>query len=262
MSRVQSIQRAFAVLGVLSQGPLGVTEIAERVGLPKSTVARLLSALQEEGVVERSPDRPLYRIGARLTALSTPGAPGAGLVAIVRPDLEDLAAAVGEAAGLGIPDGFRVHYVDQVDTPNAVQARDWAGTRVPMHAVPSGLVLLASMPAADLDAFLSHPLERFTPRTVTDPAALLVRLARVRADGHAWVRDEFDVGISSVAAPVRDGDAVIAAIHVHGPSYRFPSPGAEARVAAALVDAAARASARLARAGRGPSAAAGVEPLQ
>ena len=262
MSRVQSIQRAFAVLGALSAGPLGVTEIAERVDLPKSTVARLLSALQAEGVVERDTDRPLYRIGTRLTALSAGGAAGAGLVAIVRPDLEDLAASVGEAAGLGIPDGVRVHYVDQADTPNAVQARDWTGTRVPMHAVPSGIVLLAHMPAADLDGFLSHPLERFTPHTVTEPAALRARLARVRADGHAWVREEFDVGISSVAAPVFDGDAAVAAIHVHGPSYRFPPPGAEARVAAALADAAARASARLARAGRGPSAAPGSDPVQ
>jgi IclR family acetate operon transcriptional repressor len=261
VSRVQSIERAFAVLGVLSQGPLGVTEIAERVGLPKSTVARLLSALQAEGVVERAPDRPLYRIGARLTALSLPDAPGAGLVAIARPDLEDLAANVGEAAGLGIPDGFRVHYVDQVDTPNAVQARDWTGTRVPMHAVPSGLVLLAHLRASDLDAFLSHPLERFTPHTVTDPAALRARLARVRADGHAWVREEFDVGISSVAAPVGAGGAVVAAIHVHGPSYRFPPPGAEGRIVTALVDAATSASARLARAGRGP-AAAGSDTLQ
>jgi DNA-binding IclR family transcriptional regulator len=262
VSRVQSIQRAFAVLGALSQGPLGVTEIADRVGLPKSTVARLLSALQAEGVVERAADRPLYRIGPRLTALSAAGAPGAGLVAIVRPDLEDLAGAVGEAAGLGIPDGFRVHYVDQADTPNAVQARDWTGTRVPMHAVPSGLVLLAHLPAADLDAFLAQPLERFTPQTVTDPVALRTRLAHVRADGYAWVREEFDVGISSVAAPVLDAGSAVAAIHLHGPSYRFPPPGAEARIATALTNAAARASAKLARAGRGPSAAAGSDPVQ
>jgi IclR family acetate operon transcriptional repressor len=262
VSRVQSIQRAFAVLGALSAGPLGVTEIADRVGLPKSTVARLLSALQEEGVVERARDRPLYRIGARLTALSAGGAPGAGLVAIVRPDLEDLAAEVGEAAGLGIPDGFRVHYVDQADTPNAVQARDWTGTRVPMHAVPSGLVLLAHMPVDDLDAFLSRPLERFTPHTVTDPAALRARLARVRADGYAWVREEFDVGICSVAAPVLDGEAVIAAIHVHGPAYRFPPTDGEDTITAALAGAAMRASSRLARAGRGPSAAAGSDPVQ
>jgi DNA-binding IclR family transcriptional regulator len=262
VSRVQSIQRAFAVLGALSQGPLGVTEISDRVGLPKSTVARLLSALQEEGVVERSADRPLYRIGARLTALSTPGAPDAGLVAIVRPDLEDLAGEVGEAAGLAIPDGFRVHYIDQVDTPNAVQARDWTGTRVPMHAVPSGQVLLAHMQAVGVEALLASPLERFTPHTITDPARLRERLARVRADGYAWVREEFDVGINSAAAPVLDGGVAVAALHVHGPSYRFPPPGTEERIAEALVEAAARVSARLARAGRHSSAAGGVKPVQ
>ena len=147
MSRVQSIERAFAVLGALADGPIGVTEVAERVALPKSTVARLLASLQRRGRRGAGPGRDRYRLGrADRHARRRAHAPARSLVAIARPDLEELASEAGEAAGLAVPDGFRVHYIDQVDTPNAVQVRDWTGTRVPMHAVSSGQVMLAHLP--------------------------------------------------------------------------------------------------------------------
>ena len=247
MSRVQSIERAFAVLGALAGGPLGVTEAADRVHLPKSTVARLLAALQAEGAVEQVTGDLRYRIGGRIVALGGGVVPGTGIVGIARPHLAELAATVGEAAGLAVPDGFLVHYIDQVDTSNAVRARDWTGTRVPMHAVPSGQVLLAHMPAPDLARFLAEPRERFTPRTLVDAAALLERLGAVRRAGHAWVREEFDVGINSVAAPVIRGGVAVAAVHVHGPSYRFPARGREAAVAVKVMAAAERISTRLVR---------------
>jgi DNA-binding IclR family transcriptional regulator len=172
------------------------------------------------------------------------------MVVLARPELEALALAVGEAAGLAVPEGFRVHYVDQVDTPNPVSVRDWTGTRVPMHAVPSGLVLLAHFPAASLERFLARPLEAFTPATVTDPAILRERLRQVQHDGYAWVFGEFSVGINSVAAAVADeAGEVVAAVHLHGPSYRFPSAGSEERIGEEVVAAAARISARLRQGG-------------
>ena len=252
MSRVQSIERAFAVLAVLADGPIGVTDVAERVGLPKSTVARLLRSLQTEGAVEQVPGDTRYRMGERIATLAARLTPGGSIVSLARPDLEELAAAAGEAAGLAVPDGFRVHYIDQADTPNAVQARDWTGTRVPMHAVPSGQVFLAHLPLSELDRFLETPLERFTPNTITDAAALRDRLAQVRADGFAWVHEEFDVGINSVAAAVLDDrGAAVAAVHVHGPSYRFPVDGSDSTVAGHVVVAAARIGERIARTSRG-----------
>jgi IclR family acetate operon transcriptional repressor len=251
MSTVQSVERAFAVLGALTDGPLGVTDIAERVSLPKSTVARLLGTLQDEGAVEQRTGDSRYRMGERIASLAATVTPGGSIVSIARPDLEELAVLAGEASGLAIPDGFRVHYIDQVDTPNAVQARDWTGTRVPMHAVPSGQVLLAHLPAADLDRFLALPLERFTPRTLTDPPALRARLETVRAEGLAWVHEEFDLGIDSVAAPVLDrAGSAVAAVHVHGPSYRFPRRDAS-RLAEQVVAAAAAIADRLERTSHG-----------
>jgi DNA-binding IclR family transcriptional regulator len=235
MSRVQSIERAFAVLGVLMDGPLGVTEVAARVGLPKSTAARLLASLEREGAVEQVPGETRYRLGPRMAALAAGLRDRRGLVAIAHPALVALAGEIGEAAGLSVADGVMVHYIDQVDSPNPVQVRDWTGTRIPLHAVSSGHVFLAHLPAPALARFLAYPLERFTSRTLITAGALLERLRDVRRDGHAWVRDEYADGITSVAAPVagRDGE-VVAAVHVHGPTYRFPSPGAESEIAAAV----------------------------
>jgi IclR family acetate operon transcriptional repressor len=246
VSRVQSIERAFAVLGGLTDGPSGVTDLAARVGLPKSTVARLLSALVSAGAVEQVPGDTRYRVGSRIVSLAANVLPTGSLVAIARPDLAGLAAAVGEAAGLSVPDGVLVHYIDQVDTPNPVQVRDWTGTRVPMHAVSSGQVLLAQMPPAALERFIARPLDRFTSHTLVDAPALRERLRRILKDGYGWVREEFDEGISSVAAAIADQNGeFVAAVHVHGPSYRFPRAGSEDEIGARVLATAASISARI-----------------
>ena len=246
MSRVQSIERAFAVLSALAHGPIGVTEVAGRAALPKSTAARLLVSLAHEGAVEQVPGESRYRLGPRIVTLAAGVRPTRSLVALARPQLTELAASAGEVAGLSVPDGFLVHYVEQVDSPHPVGIRDWTGTRIPMHAVSSGLVLLAHFPPAEIDRFLDGPLERFTPHTITVPTAVRDRIRRAQRDGHAWTRDEYAEGITSVAAAIanEEGD-VVAAVHVHGPSYRFPEPGTEESVAERVVRAAARVAANL-----------------
>ena len=119
-----------------------------------------------------------------------------------------------------------------------------------MHAVSSGLVILAHMHPADVEEFLAGPLERFTPSTVVEPVVIRERLRRAQLDGFAWTRDEVAEGISSIAAALADEDGeIIGAIHVHGPSYRFPEPVAAAGIAADLVATAARISASLRQAG-------------
>jgi IclR family transcriptional regulator, acetate operon repressor len=231
VSRVQSIERAFAVLTALTDGPIGVTEVAERVELPKSTTARMLASLAREGAVEQVPGETRYRLGPRMETLATGLGTTRSLIAVGRPHLAELAAALGEAAGLSVPDGREVHYVDQVDAPNPnpVGIRDWTGSRVPLHAVSSGLVFLAHRPASTVDRYLAGALPALTDRTVTDPAAIQDRLRGVALAGYAWVHDEFATGISSVAAGIPDANGeVIAAVHVHGPSYRFPAPGRDA----------------------------------
>jgi len=235
---VQSLERAFAILDEVAQRPAGVTAIAARVRLPKSTVARLLATLEAVDAVERF-DGVRWRIGPGVAALTSAASLERNLISIARPLLADLVGELGEDAGLGLPDGNDVLYVDQVESDNPVQVRDWTGTRAPMHAVPSGLVFLAEWPEDAVAAYLGGDLIALTRRTVTDPAKLRARLADVRAAGYAWGLEEFADGIDSVAAPVRDARGkTIAAIHVHGPAYRFPRTGADVQVAETVVEAA------------------------
>jgi DNA-binding IclR family transcriptional regulator len=249
VSRVQSIERAFAVLSALSDGPIGVTEVAERTELAKSTAARLLASLAREGAVEQVPGQTRYRLGPRMATLSAGVAPVRNLVAIARPILEALARETGEAAGLSVPDGATVHYIDQVDSTHEVQVRDWTGTRVPMHAVSSGQVFLAHMNPTEVERYLAQPRVSFTPKTITDSSALRDRLRQVQLDGFAWVREEFAEGLNSVAAPVADdGGEIVAAVHLHGPSYRFPALGETTQISELVVEAAGRLSKRLRRA--------------
>jgi DNA-binding IclR family transcriptional regulator len=247
LSSVQSIRRAFAVLDALDEGPLGVTDVADRAALPKSTAARLLATLAAEGAVEQVPGDTAYRLGPRLVTLAGGFSLVRSLAAVGRPVLADLAAASGEAAGVGVSDGDLVHYIDQVDTPNPVVVRDWTGARAPLHAVSSGQVLLAFRTQAAIDRYLARPsLERFTERTLVDPDAVRERLRDVRRHGYAWAIEEFDAGTASVAAPIADGSGeVIAAVHVHGPSYRFPPTGRESELAQLVVTGAARIAAGL-----------------
>jgi DNA-binding IclR family transcriptional regulator len=245
VSRVQSIERAFSVLAALADGPVGVSDVAERVALPKSTTARLLASLVREGAVEQVPGGTRYRLGSRIAELATGASSTAGLVAVARPHLVELATALGEAAGLAVPDGTWVHYVDQVDTTHQVRVRDWTGARAPMHAVSSGHVFLALGPPSVLDHVVAAGLERFTDRTLTSATALHQRLRQVLLDGSAWVHEEFAEGLNSVAAPVVGPTGVVAAIHVHGPAYRFPAARAEDAIAAQVRQTAARVSDRL-----------------
>jgi DNA-binding IclR family transcriptional regulator len=242
---VQSLERAFAILDEVAQRPAGVTAISERVRLPKSTVARLLATLEDVDAVERF-DGAQWRIGPGVAALSSAVSSERNLITIARPFIADLVSEFGEDAGLGLPDGNEILYVDQVESDNAVQVRDWTGTRAPMHAVPSGLVLLAEWPKDALAAYVRSGLPALTLRTVTDATELRRRLAEAGRQGYAWGLQEFAEGIDSVAAPVRDARGkAVAAIHVHGPAYRFPQAGRGRAVAERVASAAAAVSAQL-----------------
>jgi len=104
---------------------------------------------------------------------------------------------------------------------------------------------MALWPVEELDRYLSRPIEAFTPHTITDPDLIRKRLDEIREAGHCWVYEEFAEGITSVAAPVLNNEGrVLGAIHVHGPAYRFPAPGASDGIARKVMDAAAGFSAR------------------
>src|SRR5207302_10850431 len=115
--------------------------------------------------------------------------------------LDALMARTGETSGLSVIEGDEVVYLDHVENAHEVTLRDWTGTRLPLHVVSSGLVLLAAQPAQFVEEYLARPPARFTDRTMTQPARIKRRLAGIRRDGHVWTVGEFDDGITSVAAP-------------------------------------------------------------
>ena len=223
MSGVQSIERAFALLRALAVGPAGVTDLADRAELPKSTVARLLAALESEGAVEQVEAGGEYRLGHTLADLAGAAAPGHNLITAARPHLMELTNLTGETSGLAVLDGLEVYFLDHVESEEEVTVRGWTGQQVPPHLVPSGLVLLAGLPSATVDRYLRGDLEQATDESVIDPIVIRERITSVREVGHVWFEREFDPDLNSVAAPVwgKDG-TVIAALHVHGPAYRFP----------------------------------------
>lgn len=246
MANVQSVERAMAILSSLAASEAGVSELAERVSLPKSTVSRLLATLHDLGAVAPTDDG--YRVGPMITTIAAGTGRHEGLAALARPYLSGLVDAFGEDAGLSVLDGGDVLYLEQLGSGAAVQLRDWTGERVPPHCVSSGLVLLAHIDAAELDDILSRPLPRLTANTMVAPAKLRTRLTGIVQRGSEWVFGEFNHDINSVAAPVFDGGhRAVGALHVHGPAYRFPGDRDPAHIAEGVRDAAVRLTTRLSR---------------
>ena len=223
MAGVQSLERAFMILRALSLGPAGVTDLGDRTGLPKSTVSRLLSSLDVERAVQQNNDG-MYELGDGISELARALRDGQSIIEIARPHLTELMELTGEAVGFNRFDGTVVRTLLQVDDPeSSVVVRDWTDEPTPAHAVPAGLCTLAFSSRATQNSFLANELEPFTKRTVTDPDALRNRFEQIRDDGFCWVFQEFTDDINSIAAPIADrsGRATLA-IHVHGPSFRFP----------------------------------------
>jgi len=125
---------------------------------------------------------------------------------------------------LSVPDGYRVHYIAQVDSNNPVQIRDWTGELIPMHAISAGQVFISEWPPERLDRYFSRPVAIFTKETVRSRKQMQKKLKALRTDGYVWVMEEFAEGLNSVAAPVRNNDGgIVAAVTIHGPAYRFPA---------------------------------------
>jgi DNA-binding IclR family transcriptional regulator len=247
MSGVQSIERAFAILRVLSRGPLGVTDIAERTSLPKSTVSRLLAALEHEGAVLQVEVGGGYSIGSTLATLGEAASPTASLRSVVRPFVEELALLTGGSAGFTVREGDRAYWVDNVDDADElVTLADQTGQSFSLHAVPTGLAMLSKFSDEELDHYLATSVPGGVDGPFDSADAVRQRLISVRADGVMLSREELDPGVNAVAAAFRgsagDWDG---ALYVQGPSFRFPDDGDEQRVVKLVSEAAMQLSDRL-----------------
>lgn len=221
---VRTLDRALDILDLLA-GASGLTlsEVAERMGLAPSTVHRLLSTMAARGVIETDPVSQTWHVGPTAFRHGSAFMRRSGLIDRSWPVLRRLMAATGETANLGIVNGDAVLFIGQVETHETIRAFFPPGTRSALHSSGIGKALLAHAPEGTLRDFLrDRELTRFTPRTITDPQALVEDLALVRARGYSLDDEERALGMRCIAAPVFDlfGEAV-AGISVSGPLHRM-----------------------------------------
>lgn len=217
--QVEAVQRAIAVLDVLADAgtDLGTNEIARRTGVNVSTVSRLLATLVDGGLLQFVSSTGRYRLGIRVLQLAAAARENLDIRTLARPHLEELAALTGETATLSVTGERDVLTVDFVASDSSVRSVASIGRNSVPHATAVGKVFLAwsgSPPQDDLVAY--------TGRTITDLAALVTEVRRVREQGWATAVREREPELSGVAVPVLDGDGrLVAILGVQGPSTRF-----------------------------------------
>lgn len=205
------------------EAEIGVSELARRLGLGKSTVHRLLTTLVGEGLIERDPRTGGYRLGLVVFELGEAVRVHLDLHAAAGPVLASLREQTGESSQVGVLDGHEVVYVDRLESSQSLRLFTETGRRVPVHCTSSGKVLLGALEPAELARVLAAaPLDRLTDQTITDPGDLAVELDKVRRRGWAEAVNERELGVASVAAPVRDARGrVVAAISIGAPTVRL-----------------------------------------
>ncbi len=221
---VQSVDRALRILEILARsGECGVTEVAVALDVHKSTAFRLVATLEQHGLVEQVEGRGKYRLGVGLLRLAGATSARLDVVQEARPLCKQLATDTGETVNLATLSGNSALYLDQVAGTSALQPHNWVGQHIPLHATSNGKVLLAWLPAAELDTVLGG-LPSYTRMTITTRARLRRELETVREQGYAVAVDELEVGLTAVAAPVRNahGD-VICSMSISGPTFRLSS---------------------------------------
>jgi len=218
---VTDIGRATVVLDAIaeSRGPLTLTDLAARTQLPRSTVHRVIQALERELYVVRVPERPGYVLGPGLLKFGMNA--HLRLLAANRAKLITLARSVNENVELAIFSGREVVVVDQIASPERLRGVTKVGKSFSLPASCIGMALLAQLPDDQVAELLRPPLRRFTANTLTDHGALLARLDAVRRSHVAIDVEEHDLGICAVATGMTGPTGAVQAIAVVIPTRRF-----------------------------------------
>lgn len=206
MTGSQSLERGLAVLGLLDKSPepLGVREIARRLGIAPTIVQRLINTLMQENYLEQQADTKRYTIGYRALGLGTSLSRRDNLIAAAQPVLEELAVRHELNGYLGALRGSQAIYILSVQSEGPIAIKNVPGEMARLHTTAMGKVLLAALPHDAAATLLGPgPLERVTPMSVTDPDILLQQLPDIRHKGFSVVRGENLPGVLSVGAPVR-----------------------------------------------------------
>ena len=246
-TRLSSVAMAVRLLKSFSEGEaeIGVTSLSRRLGVAKSTVYRLASTLVSEGLLEQNPETEKYRLGMSLFGLGALVRQRMNVATDARPFLFHLREATGETVHLAILEGPDIVFVLNLESNHAIRMRADLGARKPAFCTAEGRAMLAYQSQDIVNDVLGRRLVPRTPKTVIDAKQIKAALEDVRMRGYATEDEQSELGMRSVAAPIRNANGrVVAAIGLAGPMQRI-SDEALATFAPLVVDAARTISARL-----------------
>lgn len=217
---VQSLARGLSIITAFDDEHrlMTLTEVAQRTGLTRATARRFLLTLTSLGYVRN--DGRLFSLTPRILTLGSAYLSSVGLPQIAQPHLEELSAKLGESTSASVLDGTEIVYIARVATRRIMTVGISVGTRFPAYATSMGRVLLAGMADDDLHALLEDmPMSRLTPKTIHTPEALLDEINGIRDRGWSIVDQELEIGLRSIAAPIRNRTGqVTAAVNVSTPA--------------------------------------------
>lgn len=204
---IQSVDRAIQILELFT-GPLtelGITEIAQRMGLGKSTVYGLVNTLLAAGYLEQNPDNKRYRLGLKLFQLGSIVQERMNVREIALPYLRMISEEFGMTVHMGLYRDWEVVYIDKVDAPNTRIVYSQVGKRAPMYCTGIGKAVLANLKEGDIRYILdTQPREALTRYTITDIPKLMEELRKIRENGYAMDQEEVEIGLRCIAVPIFD----------------------------------------------------------
>lgn len=241
---VRAVTRALAVLRSFADNSVqSLAAVTEATGLDKGTTRRLLLTLLSSGFVAQDPATQHYRLGRALRELSASVADDPDLRTLAQPVLADLAAELRGTAFLSIYDRGDAVCLDRLHDMKGIEVHWWAiGGTLPYNCGAAPRLLLAYQPNAEIERVLRQPAKALTQKSVTSTAALRKALARIRARGWELAVDDVAVGLSALAAPVRNGAGeLVCAISVAGLTPQMaprgrPAALAQVQKAAAVIE--------------------------
>jgi len=221
-----SMLKGVVILEALAtfQQPATLAQLMQITSMPKASLHRTLAIFEEAGLVVKEPGGRTYAPGERLSRLAIGTLTHDTVSAIRHSVLRKLVADLGETCNLAILKRGELFYLDRVEANWALRLHLPPGTVLPPHCSASGKLLLAFKPAEERARLLENlPLEQFTHRTITDLHLLESELERIVSTGYAVDNEEYVLGVSCVAVPVKDPmGEVVAAIAVHAATARLP----------------------------------------
>jgi DNA-binding IclR family transcriptional regulator len=232
-SSVQVISRAATILRVLKDYPLGLSlgQIAKKVNLARSTVQRIVYALEEEKFIVQSSTGSGFRLGHGLAILGS--SVHFDLREDLHPYIQQLSIEIDETVDLAILDSGKAYFIDQITASHRLQAVSKVGTSFPLYCTANGKAILSTMSTDQMNQTLPDKLDKFTSNTITSKTKLQEEIDMIKNTGIAYDREEHSIGICAIGTAIQDPLGNVAAISIPLPTFRFY--GNEGRLIDALL---------------------------